>query len=46
MIYACDESLDFDYVRRWLGRIDSKQGLRLARMELLIASGGRDLGER
>ena len=24
IIYACEEALDFDYVRRWLGRIDSK----------------------
>jgi hypothetical protein len=44
ILYACDESLDLDYVRRWLGRIDSKEGSRLARMERLIASGGRELG--
>jgi hypothetical protein len=44
ILYACEESLDFDYVRDWLGRIDAKGGSRLARLERLIASGGRDLG--
>jgi hypothetical protein len=44
MIYASGESLEFDYVRRWLGQIDSEDGPRLARLEQLIASGGRDLG--
>jgi hypothetical protein len=43
IVYACEAPLDFDYVRHWLGRIDSKNGMRLARMEQLIASGGRDL---
>lgn len=42
IIYACEASLDFDYVLHWLGRIDSKRGARLARLERLIASGGRD----
>jgi hypothetical protein len=44
IIYASEESLEFDYVRHWLGRIDSEDGSRLARLEQLIASGGRDLG--
>jgi hypothetical protein len=44
IVYACEETLEFDYVRHWLGRIDAKQGTRLARLERLIASGGRDLG--
>jgi hypothetical protein len=44
ILYACDEPLEFDYVRRWLGRIDSPRGARLARLEKLIASGGRDVG--
>ena len=44
MIYASEEPLDFGYVRHWLERIDSEDGLRLARLERLIASGGRDLG--
>jgi hypothetical protein len=44
IIFASDESLDFDYVRLWLGRIDSREGSRLARLERLASSGGRDLG--
>ena len=44
MIYASEESLEFDYVRHWIGRIDSEDGARLTRLERLIASGGRDLG--
>jgi len=44
IIYASPESLEFDYVRRWLGRIDAGAGSRLMRVERLIASGGRDLG--
>jgi hypothetical protein len=44
ILYACEDSLDFDYVRHWLARIDSNERSRLARLERLIASGGRDLG--
>jgi hypothetical protein len=44
ILYACDESLELDYVRDWLGRIEAKGGSRRARLERLIASGGRDLG--
>jgi hypothetical protein len=44
MIYACEQPLDYDYVRRWLARIDAPEGRRLARLERLIASGGQDLG--
>jgi hypothetical protein len=44
ILYACQESLELDYVRHWLGRIDSKGGSRLARLTQLIASGGRELG--
>jgi hypothetical protein len=35
--------MDFDYVRIWLERIDDEQGLRLARLERLIESGGAEL---
>ena len=45
MIYASPESLDFDYVRGLLERIDSQEGRRLVRLETLIASGGEDLGD-
>jgi hypothetical protein len=44
MLFASPEPLDLDYVRRWLGRIDVGDGSRLARLERVIASGGRDLG--
>ncbi len=44
MIYASPESLELDYVRRWLARIDAADGSRLTRLERIIASGGRDLG--
>lgn len=44
ILFACDLPLDFDYVRGWLGRIDSPAGARLERLERLIASGGRELG--
>ena len=44
ILYACEESLELDYVRHWLGRIDSEGGSRLSRLEQLIASGGRELG--
>ncbi len=46
ILVACDRPLDLDYVRTWLGRIDAPEGLRLARLERLIASHGRDLGAR
>ena len=45
MIYASEEPLEFDYVRHWLGRIDSERGSLLARLERLIASRCRDLGK-
>jgi len=45
MIYASPEALDFDYVRRFLERIDSQEGRRLARLEALVASGGENLPE-
>lgn len=44
ILYASEAALDFDYVRDWLGRIDVEDGHRSARLEALIASGGRDLG--
>jgi hypothetical protein len=44
ILFAAAEPLDLDYCRRWLERIDAPEGRRLARLELLIASGGRDLG--
>ena len=40
MIFASPELLDFDYVRRWLERIDDDERERLARLERLVASGG------
>ncbi|MBY0399462.1 hypothetical protein K2X89_04150 [Myxococcota bacterium] len=40
MIFASLEPLDFDYVRRWLERIDGDERRRVARLERLIASGG------
>jgi hypothetical protein len=43
ILYACSMPLDLDYVRHWLRRIDSEEGARLARLERLIASGGRNL---
>ena len=46
VIFACDAPLDFDYVRGWLDRIDGPERRRLARLEELIASGGRELGTR
>jgi hypothetical protein len=44
IVYACDEPLDYDYVRHWLQRIDGPEGRRLARFERVVASRGRDLG--
>jgi hypothetical protein len=40
IVFAASEPLDFDYVRRWLERIDSEEGARLTRLEAVIASGG------
>jgi len=45
ILFAAAEPLDVDYCRRWLERIDAPEGHRLARLERLVASGGRDLGE-
>jgi hypothetical protein len=44
ILYACDQPLDYDYIRSWLARIDGPEGRRLARLEQLIRSGGQDLG--
>jgi hypothetical protein len=44
IVFACDLPLDFDYVRGWLEKIDAAPGARLARLEAVIISGGRDLG--
>jgi hypothetical protein len=44
ILYACDAPLDYGYVRGWLEKIDGPEGQRLARLERLIESGGRDLG--
>lgn len=44
IVYASDEPLDYDYVRRWLARIDGPEGRRLQRFERVVASRGRDLG--
>ena len=40
MVFASPEPLDFDYVRRWLERIDDDERERLARLERVVASGG------
>lgn len=40
IVFASLEPLDFDYVRRWLERIDDDERARLARLERVIASGG------
>lgn len=44
IVYACDEPLDYDYVRQWLERIDAPERRRLGRFERVVASRGRDLG--
>ena len=44
MVFARPAPLDFDYVRNYLARIDDDEGRRLARLEVIIASGGEDLG--
>ena len=46
ILYACDQPLDYDYIRGWLARIDGPDGRRLARLETLFRSGGQDLGGR
>lgn len=44
VIFASDEPLDIDYVRGWLRRMFSEDDQRLARLERVVESGGRDLG--
>lgn len=44
IVYACDEPIDYDYVRHWLERIDAPERRRLERFERVAASRGRDLG--
>jgi hypothetical protein len=44
MIYAAEGSLDFGYVRSWLGRILSEDDPQCARFERLVEAGGQDLG--
>jgi hypothetical protein len=43
MIYASPERFDFDYVRRYLERIDGDDRRRVLRLETLIQSGGEQL---
>lgn len=43
MVYAANESLDFDYVRGWVERICAA-GAQLERLQRVIDSGGRDVG--
>ncbi|MDP6980067.1 MAG: hypothetical protein QF570_15930 [Myxococcota bacterium] len=43
MIHAANQSLDYGYVRDWLGRIVEPEGAQLTRLERLIDSGGREL---
>ena len=45
MVFASPERFDFDYVRRFLERIDDNDGRRLARLERILASGGESLGD-
>lgn len=44
ILYASPDRLDFDYMRGFLGRLDSDDGHRRDRLEALIASGGESLG--
>jgi len=44
IVFACDEPLDYNYVREWLERIEGPEGHRMARLEAIIASGGTNLG--
>ena len=44
IVYACEEPLDLDYVRRWLRRIDGPEGHRLARLEEVVLTHGHELG--
>ncbi len=44
ILFACDQPLDYDYIRGWLTKIDGPEGHRLARLEQLIRSGGHDFG--
>ncbi|CAG1009474.1 hypothetical protein MYXO_03872 [Myxococcaceae bacterium] len=43
IVYASDEPLDYDYVRRWLERIEGPRGRLLERFDRVVASRGRDL---
>jgi hypothetical protein len=43
MIYAANESLDFDYVRGWIERICGV-GAQLERLQRVIDTGGREVG--
>jgi hypothetical protein len=43
MVYAANESLDFDYVRGWVERTCGV-GPQLERLQRVIDSGGRDVG--
>jgi hypothetical protein len=43
MVYAANDSLDFEYVRDWVERICS-DGTQLERLQRIIDSGGRDTG--
>lgn len=44
MIYAAEGSLDFGYVRSWLGRILSEDDPQCARFERVVEAGGQVLG--
>lgn len=43
VVFACEQPLDYDYVRGWLERIDGPERGRLARLERIIESGGAEL---
>jgi hypothetical protein len=44
LVYAANDPLDLDYVRRWLGRILAADDPRHERLERVVDSGGSDLG--
>ncbi|MCA9501781.1 MAG: hypothetical protein H6748_03155 [Spirochaetaceae bacterium] len=43
IVFACGEPLDYDYVRRWLERIDDDERRRITRFERIVATGGAEL---
>ena len=44
VVFASNDPLDIDYVRGWLRRIFPNGDPRLARLDRVVESEGRDLG--